>query len=198
MRDAGRDTGTDAGTRHRIVVGVDDSRGGLAALRWAVRQARASGSQLVAVRSWALGLPRHGGRRRRGKERAPVVLLFAGDEQRDESAEIVRQALRSAVGGVPRDVALAIETPQGDPGAALADIAIADGDLLVVGTERCRSVKRLVHGSVSSYCCEHAQCPVVVIPAAGQAGPAAAPAAGPAGRSGFARHVTVGPVRAGR
>jgi nucleotide-binding universal stress UspA family protein len=160
------DAAVDVGTRRRIVVGVDDSSGGLSALRWAVRQARLSGAQLVAVRSWALGLPRHGGRRHRRRRHSPVVLLFAGNEQRTESAEIVRQAFRSAVGAVPRDLALVIETPEGDPGAALADIAIADGDLLVVGTERGRSVQRLVHGSVSGYCCQHAQCPVVVVPAA--------------------------------
>jgi len=157
----------------RIVVGVDDSSGGLSALRWAVRQARVSRSQLVAVRSWALGLPRHGGRRHRRKRHSAVVLLFAGNEQRSESAEIVRQAFRDAVGGFPRDVPLVIKTPEGDPGAALADIATADGDLLVVGTERGRSAKRLVHGSVSSYCRQNAQCPVVVVPAGCAAGPVA-------------------------
>jgi nucleotide-binding universal stress UspA family protein len=176
----------DRDTRHRIVVGVDDSRGGLAALRWAVCQARASGSQLVAVRSWALGLPRHGGRRHRRKQHIPVVLRFVGNEQRDASAELVRQAFRSAVGGVPRDVALAIVTPEGDPGAALAEIAIADGDLLVLGTEPGRSIKRLVRGSVSGYCSVHAQCPVVVIPAADAN-------VRLAGESGFMRYVTVGP-----
>jgi nucleotide-binding universal stress UspA family protein len=167
------DADTGAGTRHRIVVGVDDSRGGLAALRWAVHQARLSGSQLVAVRAWALGLPRHGGRRQRGKHGLPVVLSFAGDEQRDESAKLVRQAFRSAIGSIPRDVALTIEIPAGDPGPVLANVAAADGDLLVVGTEQRKSVKRLVHGSVSGYCSRHAQCPVAVVtaPRRGQAAP---------------------------
>jgi nucleotide-binding universal stress UspA family protein len=160
------DAESDAGTRRRIVVGVDDSSGGLSALRWAVRRARSSRSQLVAVRSWTLSLPRHGGTRHRRKRHSPVVLVFAGNEQREESAEIVRQAFRSAIGGVPRDVALVVRTPEGDPGTALADIAIADGDLLVVGTKPGRSARRLVHGSVSRYCREHAQCPVVVVPAA--------------------------------
>ena len=158
----------DAGTRRRIVVGVDDSSGGLSALRWAVRQARNSGAQLVAVRSWTLSLPRHGGTRHRRKRHSPVVLAFTGNEQRQESAEIVRRAFRSAIGGFPRNVALTVRTPQGDPGAALADLAIADGDLLVVGTEPGRSLRRLLHGSVSGYCRKHAHCPVVVVPANGQ------------------------------
>jgi hypothetical protein len=45
----------------RVVVGVDDSPAGLSALSWAVDRARNGGAQLVAVRSWTLGLPRHGG-----------------------------------------------------------------------------------------------------------------------------------------
>jgi nucleotide-binding universal stress UspA family protein len=51
------------GAAARVVVGVDDSPGGLAALRCAVRQARSRDAELVAVRAWALGLPRQGGRR---------------------------------------------------------------------------------------------------------------------------------------
>ncbi len=156
-----------ADTRRRIVVGVDDSSGGLSALRWAVRQARNSRAQLVAVRAWTLSLPRHGGTRHRRKRHSTVVLAFSGSEHCEASAEIVRQAFHDAVGGVPRDVALVVQTPQGDPGAALADIAVGDGDLLVVGTEPGHSARRLVHGSVSSYCSAHAHCPVAVIPAAG-------------------------------
>ena len=195
MTDAARDAGT-----RRIVVGVDDSSGGLSALQWAVRQARTSKSQLVAVRSWALGLPRHGGHRHRRKRHSPVVLLFAGNEQRAESSEIVRQALGSAVGSIPRDVALVIKTPEGDPGAALADIATADGDILVVGTEPGRSLKRLVHGSVSRYCTEHAHCPVVVIPAANENGGPAAENGGPTRDSEFMHYVTIGqdPARPAR
>jgi hypothetical protein len=50
----------------RVVVGIDDSPSGLAALRWAIGFARSRGARLVAVRAWALGLPRHGGVRHRG------------------------------------------------------------------------------------------------------------------------------------
>jgi nucleotide-binding universal stress UspA family protein len=181
MMDAARD----AGTRRRIVVGVDDSSGGLSALQWAVRQARSSKSQLVAVRSWALGLPRHGGRRHRRKRHSPVVLRFPGNEQRKESAEIVRQAFRSAIGDIPRDVGLVIETPEGDPGMALADIATAEGDVLVVGTRPGRSLKRLVHGSVSRYCSVHARCPVVVIRAAAEND-------GPTSDAEFMHYATIG------
>jgi len=151
----------------RIVVGVDDSQGGLAALQRAVDMARTGNSPLVAIRSWGLGLPRHGGNRHRrlGSDHGHVVLFFNGAEQRDESAKLVRRAFRNATGGVPKDVAVVIETPEGDPGAVLAKYA-ADGDVLVVGTEHNQAMKRLVHGSVSHYCQAHARCPVVIVPAA--------------------------------
>jgi nucleotide-binding universal stress UspA family protein len=156
------------GTHRRVVVGVDDSGGGVAALRHAVGMARADKAELVAVRSWALGLPRHGGHRHRrwGSDHRHVVLYFNGDGQREASAMLVRRAFRYA-GGFPRDITLTIETPEGDPGRVLTDIATVDGDVLVVGSEHDHHVKRLVHGSVSRYCRDHARCPVVVVPSDG-------------------------------
>jgi nucleotide-binding universal stress UspA family protein len=155
-----------AGARQRIVVGVDDSSAGLAALQWAVSAARSSHAQLVAVRSWALGLPRHGGRRRRAASAHPhVILYFAGTAQSAAAADLVRRAFRRTMGGIPDDVVVTIETPEGEPGTALTGIAVADGDLLVVGGRRDQAIRRLIHGSVSRYCCEHSKCPVVVVSA---------------------------------
>jgi len=155
-----------AGPGRRIIVGVDDSPAGLSALRWAVSQARSGAAPLVAVRSWALGLPRHGGRRRRrlAQIHPHVVLYFDGTEQHDASAKLVRKSFRMAVGGMPRDVTVTVETPEGDPAAALTGIATAEGDLIVVGREPGRSMRHLLHGSVSRYCCGHSRCPVVVVP----------------------------------
>jgi len=150
----------------RIVVGVDDSPGGFAALRWAINEARSTGIELVAVRSWALGLPRHGGRRRNRLSRPHphLVLDFDGFEQCQGCAELVRRSLRIAAGGPPSDIQVTIKTPEGEPGAALTHIA-EPGDLLVVGRDTEPSLRRFVHGSVSSYCREHARCPVFVVSA---------------------------------
>ena len=166
MNDASRDTGP----RPRIVVGVDDSPGGLAALRYAISLAEADGRPLVAVRSWALGLPAHGGRRHQhqGREHPHVVLYFDDALARAQSADFVRTAMREATGGIPWDVDLTIETPEGDPGVALVGIATAGSDILVVGSDRGQSVRHLVHGSVGHYCREHASCPVIVVPAVGE------------------------------
>ncbi|HBW21164.1 MAG: universal stress protein [Streptosporangiaceae bacterium] len=150
----------------RVVVGIDDSPAGLAALRWAVRAAREADLQLVAVRSWALGLPRHGGlRRHRALIHPHVVLYFDGSEQCDASTQIVRKAFRIVAGGVPRDITVTVQTPEGVPGPALTSVAGSAGDVIVVGDDSGVSLKHLLHGSVSRYCSEHAHCPVVVIPA---------------------------------
>lgn len=165
----------DAG--RRVIVGVDDSPGGLSALFWAVELARSANAPLVAVRVWALGLPRHGGLRRHGDGRGHVVLAFAGAEPRQAAARLVRQAFRTAVGGVPGDVDVTIQTPEGNPGPVLTQLASGSGDVLVVGATPGHGLKRAVHGSVGAYCSAHLPGQVSVIaagpPGRNPAGPAA-------------------------
>jgi nucleotide-binding universal stress UspA family protein len=156
----------------RVVVGVDDGPGGLAALRWAVDLARSTGAPLVAVRVWALGLPRHGGRRRRGDGRRHVVLAFQGAEPRAAAAKLTRRAFHAATGGIPSDLDVRIETPEGNPGPVLTQLALASDDVLVVGTTPGHSLKRAVHGSVSAYCSKHLPSRVAVV-GAGDPGPLA-------------------------
>jgi nucleotide-binding universal stress UspA family protein len=153
----------------RVIVGVDDSPGGLAALRWAVELARSANEPLVAVRVWALGLPRHGGLRRHGDGRGHVVLTFAGTAPRQAAARLVRQAFRTAMGDVPGDVDVTIETPEGSPGPVLTQLASAPGDVLVVGATPGHGLKRAVHGSVGAYCASHLPGQVSVV-AAGSPG----------------------------
>lgn len=178
----------------RVVVGIDDSPGGLAALRWAVGFARSRGARLVAVRAWALGLPRHGGLRRRGhRGRGPVVFTFRGTEPSDAATSLARRAFRDAAGEVPDDLDMTIETPEGNPGPVLTQIASGSGDVLVVGTKPGPSMKRAVHGSVSAYCTAHARCPVIVV-APGQLGDGPGTSQNPASTRRQAR----GPGRRGR
>jgi len=153
---------------HRVVVGVDDTPAGVTALDWAMSHASRAGAELVAVRAWHLGLPRHGGRRRRGARwtHPRVVLDFDGTQQRAASAELVRRSLRMMTPGARRDRAVVtIMTPEGEPGSVLRRIASRPGDVLVVGHDPALTLKRAVHGSVSGYCQAHARCPVYVVPA---------------------------------
>lgn len=148
----------------RVIVGVDDTGPGLAAISAAVGLARSHHAKLLAVRAWALGLPRHGGRRMRRLTHPHVVLSFSGAQQSAASRILVHRAFDAVVDGTP--VAVAIQTPECDPALALVGIASRPGDVLVVGTNPGHPVRRLVHGSVSRYCARHASCPVLVVPPA--------------------------------
>ena len=160
----GRQVHADTHEGRRVVVGVDDSPTGLAALPWAVRFAWSRGAQLVAVRVWDLGMRRHGGHRGPGNGRGHVVLAFPGAQQRKVAANLTERAFRAA-GGVPGDLDLIIETPEGNPGPVLTGIAAGTEDVLVVGSTRGHRLSRAVHGSVSAYCARHSRCPVTVVAA---------------------------------
>lgn len=163
----------------RVIVGVDDTGPGLAALAAAARLAVAHGAKLVAVRAWALGLPRHGGRRMRRLSHPHVVLNFSGSEQSVAASVLVRRAFRGVFSRMPAGVPVEIETPGIDPALALVRIASQPGDVLVVGTHSGHPLRRLMHGSVSRYCIQHARCPVLLVPAPHQATEAARAAGTP-------------------
>lgn len=148
----------------RVIVGVDDSDPGLAALVTAIELARSHGARLVAVRSWALGLPRHGGRRFRHLAHPHVILSFSGAEQRAAARVLIGNVFKATVGPLRADVGVTFETPDGDPAVTLVNLASKPGDVIVVGTRSGHPIRRLVHGSVSRYCTRHARCPVVVVP----------------------------------
>ena len=148
---------------------MDTTEAALAALREGIALARRHGVPLVAVRAWALGLPRHGGRRLRHVVHRYVVLSFSGVEQRSAAAELTQQAMRAAAGSIPGDIDLLIETPAGDPAVALTATASHPGDVLVVGHRHALTARGAVHGSVTAYCLRHARCPVVVVPPDGPA-----------------------------
>src|SRR5262249_4571351 len=109
----------------RIIIGINDSPGGQAALPPADAPVWNSHARLVAVRSWALGLPRHGGLRRRrlGPVHRHIVLHWDRTMQTEASRDFVSDCFVDAVGGMPRDVAVTVKTPEGEPGAALTGIA---------------------------------------------------------------------------
>jgi nucleotide-binding universal stress UspA family protein len=135
-----------------IVVGVDGTSTGQAALIFAMREAAMRGSALEVVTAWTWDAARHpalGARPAAVRERA---------EQAQEAAISAALASTSAPPVISRHVV------QGEPGPALLEVARA-ADYLVVGTEHRNAVARALLGSVSRYCMRHAACPVVVVPA---------------------------------
>ena len=138
----------------RIVVGVDGSESSMAALRWAVRQAKLTGSSVDAVIAWrvpsAYGL-------------APIAdggLDFEGDAKK-----ILADALNE-VGGAESDV---VNRPTVE--AYPADVLVwsaRGADLLVVGSRGHGEFTSALLGSVSHHCVHHASCPVLVIRRVGE------------------------------
>ena len=141
-----------AGHTERIVVGVDGSRYGQAALAWALDDARLRGATVDVVHAWHS--PFVAG--------APVAIPL--DPAPFEAA--ARDALDSAIEradthGLTRPVER-ILVPGGAAGAIL-DIAHG-ADLIVVGTHGRGGLGSVVLGSVSNQTVHHAPCPVVVVP----------------------------------
>ncbi|WP_158609261.1 universal stress protein [Micromonospora musae] len=141
-------------TTRRVVVGVDRSFCGLAALRAAVRLAHRENACLYAVRAWAY---------------APVwrpgTMPWLWQEDLDRAARAyIREAFDAAMGGVPRDVPVRIVAEQGYAGQVLVDQACRESDLLVVGSPR-RGRFSVAGGHVTRYCVSRAQVPVVTVPA---------------------------------
>ena len=136
------------GQERRIVVGVDGSDSSLAALRWAIRQAKRTGAAVDAVTAWRYPAA-YGG--------APVA--DGATEFEGDAKKTVLVALLGASGVEPR-VPVRPLVVEGHAAEVLLDSA-ADADLLVVG--RHEHSESAAAESVSLYCVLHAHCPVLVL-----------------------------------
>jgi nucleotide-binding universal stress UspA family protein len=139
-----------------IVVGVDQSEGAKAALRFALEEARLRQAKLRVVHAWQfgyIGAPGFEGS-------LPAV---GGDLA--EFHEAAEAALDETLRGVVADAdGVAIER-RVDQGAA-APVLIEESrhaDLLVVGSRGHGGFAQLLLGSVSQQCAQHAFCPVVIV-----------------------------------
>jgi nucleotide-binding universal stress UspA family protein len=135
----------------RIVVGVDESAGAAAALRWAVREADVRGWSLLAVLAWTYLDQHH---------------VIVGEPFDPVYGEADAVAALDAI--VARTVgtahAASIEQQIINDHAAAALLEASDGaDLLVVGARGLGRLKSLLLGSVSSAVLRHATCPVAIV-----------------------------------
>ena len=138
------------GQEQRIVVGVDGSDSSKAALRWAIRQAKLTGSTVDAVTAWHYP-PAYGW--------APVAdgaVDFEGNAK-----QILTEAL-AEVSALEPDVPVRPLVTEGHPADVLLDAA-RGADLLVVGSRGHGGFASALLGSVSLYCVLHAHCPVLVL-----------------------------------
>jgi nucleotide-binding universal stress UspA family protein len=133
---------------YRIVVGVDGSTHGDAALRWALAEAEAhEGGEVAAVFAWQL-----------------PFISFPGAFERGDLETRAKELLIERVSAVEASPRVPLEplVAEGDPAESL--VAAADGaSLLVVGARGRSPFAGLVLGSVSQRCAAKAACPVVIV-----------------------------------
>ena len=149
---------------YRVVVGVDGSAHGDAALRWALEQAESRGGEVTAVFAW----------------QQPFVSI-PGAFDREELEQAAKDFLVGKVSAIvpsPR-VPLLPLVAEGDPAEALV-VAAKDADLLVVGTRGRSPFLGSVLGAVSLRCAAGANCPVTLIKLPTEK-PQKQPSAGPSG-----------------
>jgi nucleotide-binding universal stress UspA family protein len=140
-------------TTRQIVVGVDGSEHGNAALRWAIEEAKIHGSGIVAVFAWQLPL-------------IGIPGAFDGDEMERVCKAFLEDAVAAVV--TDRDVTITKLVAQGDVSGSLIE-ASRDAEMLVLGSRGRGGFAGLKLGSVSHECVQHAACPVVIIKRPGDA-----------------------------
>ena len=143
----------DAGTR--IVVGIDNSAGAKAALRFALDEAKLRQATLRVVHSWLFGYIGITG----VEGFSPVVGADLSEIRR--TAEFVLDAVLHEVAPNP-DVPIERHVAEGAAAAVLVDES-RQADLLVVGSRGHGGFAGLLLGSVSQQCAQHAACPVVIV-----------------------------------
>jgi nucleotide-binding universal stress UspA family protein len=141
-----------------IVVGIDGSHNSSRALEWAMTEAAIRNTDLtvITVHSVPAGY----------WSKEPISA--PADEERVEAARLAAQeAVDATVAklGSNRPKSVSVVAVNGFPVQTLLDAA-KEQDLLVVGSRGSGGFAALVLGSVSNQVVHHAECPVVVVPAA--------------------------------
>lgn len=139
-----------------IVVGVDQSEGAKAALRFALEEAKLRRATLRVVHAWQYGYIGA-----TGVEGAYPALGGDIKELRAGAETALAETLRESI---PEADTVEIErrVVEGRPAAVLVAES-RDADLLVVGSRGHGGFSELLLGSVSQQVSHHAACPVVIV-----------------------------------
>ena len=143
----------------RVVVGVDGSAHGAAALRWAADEARLRGARLVAVHAWVFVPPTAVAE----PGMIPVAATDLMDDlslERQAAERALDQALQTTLGDAVGDVDRRLV--EGAAGDVLVDES-AGAELVVVGSRGRGGISGALLGSVSQHVAQHAHCPVVIV-----------------------------------
>jgi nucleotide-binding universal stress UspA family protein len=136
-----------------IVVGVDGSEGSVAALRWAVEEARLHGDTVEAVSAWPVSFLSHG-----------MAIPPVDDATPQSTTTDQVDATLARIGGTG-DVPVDVTYLYGSPGVALRRAAAPEpADLVVIGRTNERLGYEVFAGSVSRAVRRSGIRPVVVVP----------------------------------
>ncbi|TFD74418.1 universal stress protein [Cryobacterium fucosi] len=131
-----------------VVVGVDGSPESIAALRWAVDEARLRHGRVLLVTSWSY---------------PPRTADVDGEYIDDRSERGAERIQAIALDAVPSEgVDVTGHVLQGPSASVLLDAA-SGADLLIVGSRGLGGFSGLLLGSVSSQLVHHAPCPVLIV-----------------------------------
>lgn len=134
-----------------VVIGLDDSPAGRAALRFALEEGLARGVGVEVVTTWLLDT---------------VIRDRITEQMIEDEAKIVRLRQDQMLAEAARDLPAMPQVSQlvlHDAGGAPLVETAKDACMLVVGSGRKGPLARAFLGSVSEYCVRHARVPVVVI-----------------------------------
>jgi nucleotide-binding universal stress UspA family protein len=131
----------------RIVVGVDGSEHGNAALRWAVAEAVTHRTEIVAVFAWQMPL-------------IGIPGAFDHNEMERLCRVFVEEAVAAVIAVPPVPITKLVA--QGDVSESLIEAA-RGADMLVLGSRGRGGFVGLKLGSVSQECAQWAACPVVIV-----------------------------------
>jgi nucleotide-binding universal stress UspA family protein len=153
----GHETEALDGTRP-IIVGIDGSRAGRRALRWALDEAeRRAVSVTVAHAYFAPADPAVAA----ATVAAPDQMDRYRQRAHDEAVDLIEHELDNVP--VPASITVERVVTTGSPAGALLELA-GPAQLLVVGTRGHGALGRAVFGSVSHQCLHHTTGNVIVVP----------------------------------
>jgi nucleotide-binding universal stress UspA family protein len=138
-----------------VVVGVDGSEGAVAALRFALDEARLRGCGVKVVSAWHIPTAAY------ESGWVPIPVEITDYEQRGTTA---LETTIERAGADTSGVEITRIVREGQPAEVLVAEATAD-DLLVVGSRGRGGFRGLLLGSTSQQCAHHAPCPVAIVPA---------------------------------
>jgi nucleotide-binding universal stress UspA family protein len=143
------------GSLEEIVVGYDGSQEARLALADATELALTSGALVKLVAAAEPPVIAH------EKDGVPYAGWY---EHKHEIERVMRERLTAAVGALPDRVRVEPVLVTGVPAALLADLARADGAVLLLGSRAYGPLRRVLLGTVASALVRTAPCPIVVHP----------------------------------